>query len=366
MTEPARRILMSTDTVGGVWSYNMDLLREFASINTRTLLVSQGGMPSDEQRAEASQINCVELVPTDYKLEWMQDPWSDVARAGDLMLQLQRSFQPDIVHLNGFAHASLPFKAPKLAVAHSCVLSWWRAVHAQAAPRPEWTRYHAEVEAGLNAADKVVAPTQSMLDALTAEYSYTAPTKVIYNGSPMASGHLQGVKKEKLVFAAGRVWDQAKNIAALHEASRFTEAPVYIAGDQAENDCLSVEESKNVNLLGRLSRPEVAEWMQRAEIYCLPVLYEPFGLSILEAARAGCALVVGDIPSMRELWDENCACFVDPRDPRAIAESINSLLHDDDRRARLQKNARERAARYMSSRMAHAYIAEYNQLLCGF
>ncbi len=32
----------------------------------------------------------------------------------------------------------------------------------------------------------------------------------------------------------------------------------------------------------------------------LPARYEPFGLSVLEAALSGCALVLGDIPSLRE------------------------------------------------------------------
>jgi hypothetical protein len=30
---------------------------------------------------------------------------------------------------------------------------------------------------------------------------------------------------------------------------------------------------------------------------------EPFGLAVLEAAQAGCPLVLSDLPGFRELWD---------------------------------------------------------------
>ena len=356
---------MTTDTIGGVWSYTLDLLREYAGNNIKTLLVSQGRIPTYEQCSEIAQIDGVELVPTEYKLEWMDDPWSDVARCGELLIDLERDFAPGIVHLNGYAHAALPFSAPKIVVAHSCVLSWWRAVYGCAAPEAKWGRYKSEVQAGLSAANIVIAPTRAMLDSLSAEYTFETASQVIYNGSPEAAAPLCGGNKEKIIFAAGRIWDQAKNIFALCEASLNIYAPVYVAGDNAEVQNLGAIASDNATLLGQLSRSEVGDWMQRAEVYCLPALYEPFGLSILEAARMGCALVLGDIPTMREIWDEDCACFVDPRDPDMIARTINDLLRDDTRRKWLQANAISRSRRYQSAAMADAYTREYSGLAGG-
>ena len=54
-----------------------------------------------------------------------------------------------------------------------------------------------------------------------------------------------------------------------------------------------------------------------AAIYALPARYEPFRLEVLEAAAPGCALVLGDIASLRELWD-GAALFVAPDDDRAL------------------------------------------------
>ena len=71
---------------------------------------------------------------------------------------LARRYRADLLHVNGYAHARNQTGLPTLAVAHSDVLSWWRAVHREAAPR-EWQPYRREVVAGLRAADRVVAPT---------------------------------------------------------------------------------------------------------------------------------------------------------------------------------------------------------------
>ena len=46
---------------------------------------------------------------------------------------------------------------------------------------------------------------------------------------------------------------------------------------------------------GQLTTAEVRNVINTASIYALPARYEPFGLSILEAALSGCALVLGDI-----------------------------------------------------------------------
>ena len=74
---------------------------------------------------------------------------------------------------------------------------------------------------------------------------------------------------------------------------------------------------EHVRLLGKLSESELARHYARAAIYCLPARYEPFGLSVLEAALSGCALVLGDIPSLRENWT-GAAEFAPPDDASAF------------------------------------------------
>jgi glycosyltransferase involved in cell wall biosynthesis len=117
-----------------------------------------------------------------------------------------------------------------------------------------------------------------------------------------------------------------------------------------------------VSLLGELSRPKLLAQMQRASIFVSPALYEPFGLAVLEAAASGCALVLADIPSFRELWS-GAALFVPPRDSGSLAESLRQLCADPARLGRLQRAAARRARRYCGDRMAQACRQAYLAML---
>jgi glycosyltransferase involved in cell wall biosynthesis len=114
--------------------------------------------------------------------------------------------------------------------------------------------------------------------------------------------------------------------------------------------------------LGRLSAEELARWYAIAAIYVLPARYEPFGLSVVEAALSGCALVLGDIPSLREIWGE-AAVFVPPDDGEAVAGAINALITDSTRRCQLAKMARDRAVEFTPQRMASGYLKAYQDLI---
>jgi glycosyltransferase involved in cell wall biosynthesis len=116
-----------------------------------------------------------------------------------------------------------------------------------------------------------------------------------------------------------------------------------------------------VQPLGHLSHDQLAAVRERASIFVAPARYEPFGLSILEAARAGCALVLADIPSLRELWTD-AAVFVNPEDAAAMHSQLAALISDDDMRQRLGSAARMRSRRYSVERMTRAYLALYDRI----
>jgi glycosyltransferase involved in cell wall biosynthesis len=115
-------------------------------------------------------------------------------------------------------------------------------------------------------------------------------------------------------------------------------------------------------MLGVLSHRALLSQMRAAGIFVSPALYEPFGLCVLEAALSGCALVLSDIASFRELWG-GAALFVDPRDSGAIATALNLLCRDHEVRQRLQHAARERARRYPLHRTADAYLQAYHHVI---
>jgi glycogen synthase len=349
---------MTADTVGGVWSYAMDLARGLSGRGVEVFVATMGAAMTREQRWQAASIPNLEIHESQYKLEWMDDPWCDVERAGDWLLRLESDLDVDIVHLNGYAHGSLPWRAPHVVVGHSCVLSWWRAVKGEAAPA-EWTRYRTAVRAGLQAAASVIAPTRAMLAELQRFYGPLGSTTVIANGRK-AEGYGPG-KKEPFILAAGRLWDEAKNISALGHVRRAVEWPIRVAGE-ARHPNGELVNPGSIQLLGVLTPEQLRDQFARAAIYCLPARYEPFGLSILEAAMSGCALVIGDIPSLRENW-EGAAVFVPPDDTYALEVAIRSLTGSEEYAAVMGKRAIARATRFGLERMCDSYLALYYSLL---
>jgi glycogen(starch) synthase len=353
-----QRILMTTDTLGGIWTYALELAGALGQHGIQVALATMGAPLTASQRTEVRNISGLTVFESSFKLEWMADPWQDVGRAGLWLLELEEATRPDVVHLNSYVYGAVPWQTPTLVVGHSCVLSWWEAVKGEAAP-DTWQRYRHEVACGLQSADLVLAPTQAMLSMLERHYGRFSRTRVVPNGWDPAQFR-PGVK-EPFIVAIGRLWDEAKNVAMLDKIAPSLAWPVYIAGEECHPAGGQVG-YRAVNSLGGLEAPAVARWLARAAIYALPARYEPFGLSILEAGLAGCALVLGDIPSLREVWDD-MAIFVPSDDANALAVTLQALTQDPPWRAEMAARARARALQLTPQRMLAGYLTVYRALL---
>jgi glycogen(starch) synthase len=351
------KVLMTTDAVGGVWTYAMELARALRPAGVEIVLAAMGPAMSPAQEREAAALSNVTVCPSTWKLEWMNEPWADVAAAGRWLLKLEETHRPDVIHLNGYVHGALPWRAPVVVVGHSCVLSWWQAVKGEAAPA-EWGRYEAEVRRGIRQADMLIAPSREMLRSLGHFYGPLPPGRVIYNARESAL--FPPRRKRPLILSAGRLWDEAKSVVALERVADEVDWPVYVAGDDHAPDGRRAQASAT-RMLGKLDQRAMSRWLGSASIYCLPARYEPFGLSVLEAAVAGCALVLGDIPSLREVWGA-AAMFVPPDDPKALRKALHNLIHDDALRAEFSRRARDRAELYTPQRMVGAYLSVYRYL----
>jgi glycosyltransferase involved in cell wall biosynthesis len=356
-----RRVLMTADAVGGVWTYAVELSRALEAHRIEVVLATLGPAPSVAQKQALPP--SVRLHVGDYRLEWMDEPWDDVARSGEWLLSLERRFAPDVIHLNSYAHGALPFRAPAIVVAHSCVVSWWEAVKGE--PPPErYGRYRQMVRAGLDGARMVVAPTRAMLRTLVDGYGPLGHAAVISNGCH--PGLFAERPKEPFILSAGRLWDAAKNLRALAAASRKSCWPIFIAGDESppEGAPDAAPSLGSLFPLGVLRREELAAWLARAAIFALPARYEPFGLSALEAGLSGCALVLGDTASLREIWS-GAADFVSPDDPAGLARALNRLIAEPGERVRLAARARARALDLNATRMGARYAMLYRSILGG-
>jgi glycosyltransferase involved in cell wall biosynthesis len=352
-----KTVLMTTDAVGGVWTYSAGLASALAAARIGVHLVVLGPPPRQDQRAMLRD-NRVRLIESNLALEWQDAAGDDVPNARRFLEDLEDTIQPDIVHLNSFREANFDWLAPVVVVAHSCVNSWGLACRdTQWLSEPKWQHYTRAVTAGLDRAQAWVSPSRTFHDAIGGLYGPSLPGTVIWNGIPPAASPPSS--KRRFILSAGRLWDAAKNISALARASRGLDWPVFVAGprsDDPANDC------GELTLIGDIPHSALCSRMQRAAVFVSPARYEPFGLSVLEAASAGCALILSDIPTFRELWD-GAALFVDPADDRALHRALAGLCANDRERARLQRAARDRSESYSLARTAEAYRALYQRLL---
>ena len=113
------RVLMTVDAVGGVWRYALELARGLTSAGTEMVLAIMGPPAPPEQLAEAAAINGVRWSKARSIWSGCRVHDDDVLRAGAWLMELEATYPPDLVHLNGYAHAALPWQAPVWSRTHA-------------------------------------------------------------------------------------------------------------------------------------------------------------------------------------------------------------------------------------------------------
>jgi glycosyltransferase involved in cell wall biosynthesis len=356
------RILMTTDTVGGVWTFTKELARQLLDEGHALALVSFGRKPSADQRAWCSYLEyvygarflyCDSAAP----LEWMSDNDRAYEAGEELLLDVAEHFEPDVFHANQYCFGRIPLDIPRLITAHSDVLSWADACRPAGLEDSAWLdRYCELVQEGLDGADCVVAPTAWMLTALTEHFSVNCSSRVVHNGRTVPRA-LRAPHRSIRAISAGRLWDEAKGLTTLMHVN--SPMPVMIAGEESFDGNASPVPAQ-MQALGSLDEPALFAALRSSSIYIAASRYEPFGLAPLEAALCGCAVVARDTPSLREVWGDAAAYFTDAP---ALQRLLGFMADDPAALQQAQIAAMERARRYKAEEMAAAYVDIYSGLL---
>ena len=345
------RILLTTDAVGGVWRYSLGLAREWAADGIAVELAVLGPDPDPAQANEADAIPGLALHRTGLDLDWTAPDADALERSAAGLAALARRRGVDSVHLHSPALVGRDTRwtAPVVAVLHSCLLTWWQAM--RTGPPPDGFAWRIEAtDRGIERADRVVAPSHAFRNAVRDAYRTGREIEAIHNGrTPLPITTLPAALRPRAVLAAGRFWDEGKDAATLDAAAALLDAPVRAAGSFRGPNGADVA-TRALQRLGSLDEPGLAQAFGSARVFASTARYEPFGLAVLEAAQAGLALVLSDIPTFRELW-HGAATFVPPGDPAGFADALLQALDDP---APLAEAARTRAARYSAAAMATA------------
>ncbi len=357
-----RRVLMSGDAMGGVWTHALELARGLNRRGVDVHLAVLGPAPATSQRQEAQRIRGLDMTVTGLPLDWTARSAAAFAEVPEVLKTLAVQSGADVVHLNAPAHAgAAPWPLALTVAAHSCVASWWHAVHR--GPLPADLAWRADcTAAGLAAADAVIAPSCSFARTLRATYEMNLSVIPVPNGCRGAQFVQR--REKRCILTAGRLWDLAKDAAAIDQAARTCECVIQAAGPTCGPNGEHVD-LPHLALLGTLGNEELARWYAATAIFISASRYEPFGLSVLEAAQAGAALVLSDIETFRELWD-GAAHFFPVGDAAALADALGRLRSDEQLRRQFASRAKARARHWSADRMVSATLGAYGHALETF
>lgn len=361
-------VLITTDTVNGNWAYTRELVSGLITRGLRVTLVSFGGIPLPEQTAWMERLHGLSYHPTAFRLDWMQEGQQDFADASDFLCSVVADSRPDIFHSNHLCYGALPVDIPRIVVAHGDLVTWWGAVHHREPKPSAWLRWYRQaISEGVAGASAVVAPSEWLLNSLRASYGPGKREQVIHHGrNPIFFNPY--TTKEDSVLAVGRLIDPAKQVSLLtHHAHAFS---VCIVGDEEPPANLAVrtdvrfqDESHGVALRGPQSEAQMRLLYSKAAIYAGTSRYEPSGINILEAALSRCALVLNDIPPLRELWS-NAALYFQANDAESLADTIRILSEDQQLRRNFANRAFQRAREcFNAHRMTDNYVQLYHSVI---
>ncbi len=359
LTAGLQKVFMTADAVGGVWTYALGLARSLSARRISTHLAVLGPKPSISQLSEAARITGLHIAATGLPLDWTAASEHELDHAIAALKLDATSCGAEVVHLNAPGHVGQErWTLPLVVTAHSCVSTWWRAARSGQLPHDLAWRAH-RTGLGLAIADAVIAPSRSFAAELASAYRRCRQIDVVYNARYRYPARV--AQRRECVLTAGRLWDPGKNAAVIDAASALIDTPVYAAGStRGPNGEVAV--LQRLRQLGPLDEAALQDWYQRASVFVSMSKYEPFGLSVLEAAQAGCALVLSNVATFRELWN-NAALFVPVNDKNALAAAIHWLSHDRRACADLARRASERAAHFSVEGQLEGTLATYRKAL---
>jgi glycosyltransferase involved in cell wall biosynthesis len=355
-----RRILLVADCVGGVWRYSLDLAAGLAAQQVSVVLAVPGPEPTPAQRAEAEAISGLRLQLLDAGLDWMARSERELASLRAQLAELVAAEHIDLVHLNGAALGDLPVAQPVVATQHSCLATWWQAMRPREPLPQPWLWHRARTAAGLAGAAAVIAPSAAFAAQLRQAYGSSLALNVVHNGRTLRS-RPGPLRRQAVVLTAGRLWDDAKNLHTLDAVAAGISWPVLAAGPTRGPDGQEARLEHAV-ALGPLHAAALEDRLRRAAVFASLAIYEPFGLAVLEAALAGCALVLSDTATFRELWDD-AALFVPSDEPSAARDAVNQLISERALRIRLARCAQRRACAYSPEACVRGTLAVYWRVL---
>jgi glycosyltransferase involved in cell wall biosynthesis len=363
------RVLVTSDTFSGVWTYARELVTGLVTQGARVTLVSFGEIPLPHQTSWMQGLHGLEYHPTAFRLDWMQEGEQDFHAAQEYLCSVIRDTRPDLLHLNQLSFGALPAATPRLVTAHGDIITWWLSVHGREPADSAWLDWYRDtIVRGLRRADAVVTTSRWMEQMLRMAYGDGFECSVVPPGrNPIYFNPF--VSKEDSILAIGRLWDTGKQVALLTQHSH--RMPVCIVGADhpipapalpIRADVRVSTGEHEISVKGAQTESQLRVLFSRSTVFAATSRYEPTGLASIEAALSRCAIVANDTSFYRELWGDT-ALYFERNNAASLAEILSQLNHDREMARLYGTRAYNRAReRFTARRMVDDYLRLYRQL----
>ncbi|MFQ6606396.1 MAG: glycosyltransferase family 4 protein [Fidelibacterota bacterium] len=116
-------------------------------------------------------------------------------------------------------------------------------------------------------------------------------------------------------------------------------------------------------LTGFIPDEEVVKWLNMAEVFVFPSLYEGFGIPNLEAMACGCPVVTTNIPAVAEVVRDAGLFLTDAHDDQQLADLVARILLNPQLKEDLSRRGRQRARAFSWSQSAQTILDTYTRCL---
>ena len=234
----------------------------------------------------------------------------------------------------------------------------------------------------LNNADGIAAVSDSFGKYAATVWKIPAGRlSVLPNAVDVKKYHPGNLSRETAIIFSSRMLKN-KGVVVFVDAlskifKKFPDLKVYFAGsDQRwDDDKIMAKEyiekrlpAKNLVFLGAIPADQVIAYYQKCTISVLPSLYEPFGLSALEAMACGCAIIAtksGGPPEF--IIDGEDGLLIESTDANALANAIERFLTDDRLRESCTQNAIRKANEHFTYKnLVNQSLEAYNLAIDHF
>lgn len=273
-----------------------------------------------------------------------------------------RKFRPDVIHAH--MQTGLMLALPWARLLGIPVVGHLHNVHDRTARRMAW-------------GDCLITVSAAVANSMRSEGVPERKLRVVLNGT-VKSPRLPAVEtlrpepllRPAVLTVAGL--HHRKGIAELIEAFNLAakdcpEAHLYLIGEGPERELFEQQAAASpahahIHFINFQSVPQ--RFMLSADVFVLASRRDSFGLVLVEAREAGCAIVASDVDGIPEALDHGAAgILVPPQDPAKLGEAISRLLRDPDLRRSWATKARAGLERFTVSRMSAEFVDIYRDLV---